>query len=936
MPDRKNGFDKINAILAIFVVIFTFIIYRLTVQPTLSFWDCGEFIACSYILGIPHPPGSPLFVVIGRVFSVLPLAADICLRINLVSVVSSAATAMFGYLLTARIIRSWFSDNGNGDIWKRLTVYIGALTGSLFLAFSLTNWGNSVEAEVYGLAMMLMTAIFWLALVFYEKQGTPKGSRIMILMLYLGILGVAVHLTTFIIVPIAAIFLILKKETSDRIWAYICLFFIIELLLIILLSNIISDHLSAYKVFMFATVVLLGFLAFGLKVYKHINWGILIAIGALSMIMIGFNIFLLGLLFGAIVLALMGKFAPGKFAWKQGLIIIMIAVIGFSFHLFIPIRSAHNPRIDENNVVKEKFTLGFFMEPFKQVLGIDDVHSESSRNYRTFVDYLERKQYGSESMTERMFRRRGTMAHQFGRHAHMGFWSFFEEQYGIKGGFLIFFLLGLFGVYTAINRKLPVGLPFFTFLLLCSVGLILYMNFADGTMYSPRSGDAYLEVRNRDYFFTPAFMFFGLAMGLGIAAIMDLVRRKLSEEKLVSLKTPVMAALSLLILLPGITIASNWYYCDRSDNYYPLIYAHNILESCEDNAILFTSGDNDTFPLWCVQEVYEKRKDVTVINLSLLNTDWYIYQMKYQYEMPISLNEDQILWYPYQMQGETVTRPKEPFRDRPRKRMTYLIPLPHEGRIVKLQEMMVDEIVIENRWEKPVYGTSEPYAESPLKLRDYSYAVGQVYRIDKDQPERGIDADKGLELYDDVYRYDGLDNNNIFRDDNATGVFLSLGFNALRIANELRIQGRDDEAIALLESVVEKYPEFYQSSELLSEMYEARGDSAKGRQVMENLEQELTVLNEKNPGNQFYMMDLGMAKHHLGKSDEALDLMWGGFKINPNSSFAYRKLVQYLYDRQRMREILEATQMFADYKINRNDPLVQQILAGAVSPQEAP
>jgi len=930
---KKQGFDKVNAAIAFGVLVLTFFIYRLTVQPTLSFWDCGEFIACAHTLGVPHPPGSPLFIVIGRFFSIIlgigDFVSDVSLRINLMTIFSAAMTAMFGYLLTVRIIRTWFDDDQADDFWTRIIAYIGGITGALFMAFSLTNWGNSVEAEVYGLSMMILTCIFWLALMYYEYQGTKMASRIIVLMLYLGMLGVAVHLTTFIVVPIAAIYLILKKGTPDKIWIYICLFFVAELFIIFVYSNIIDDNIAAYKAFIFTTVLLLTGLAFGLKVYQYVRWGILIAVGAVSMIMIGFNAFLYGIMIIIVLLVVLGRFLSAEFEWKKGLAILLVAVVAFSFHMFIPIRSAQNPRIDENNVAKEKFTMGFFLEPFKELLGVEDVFSESSRTYRTFVSYLDRKQYGSESMVERMFRRRGTIENQFGHHANMGYWSYFEEQYGMKKAFLILFVLGAFGIYTAVRRKVPVGLPFLVFLILSSVGLILYMNFADGTMYDPRTSDAYLEVRNRDYFFTPAFTFFGLALGLGIAAVMDTARRKFSEASLASFKKPVMAILLLLLFLPAVTIAQNYYYCDRSLNHYPKIYAQNILDTCEKDSILFTAGDNDTFPLWCLQEVYNYRRDITIINLSLLNTDWYTYQMKVHYNAPISLTEDQILWYPYEVQGQEIQRPKEPFRDRPRKRLTYLVPLPHEGRVVKLQDMMTDEIVIENKWNRPIYGTSEPYAESPLKLRDLTYSEGLLYRTNKEQPSNKIDIERGLELFRNVYQYDGLDNPNIYRDENATGVFLSMGFNAIRIANELRIQGRTDEAVDFLKFISEKYPEFYQTREYLAEIYRETGDSLSADSLMRATESILAELHEKNPGNQVYIMDLASAENWLGKYDQALEHMWTGFEINANSGYAYRRLIQFLFDRQRMRDILKATQMYADYKINRTDPLVQQIISGA-------
>ena len=147
-----------NVALAILVTLVSGWVYWLTVQPTVSFWDCGEFIACSYILGVPHPPGSPLFILIGRLFSVIPWAADIGLRINMISVLSSAFTAMFGYLVVARMIKMWYQRT-EWNLNTRLISYVGGLTGAFFLAFSRTNWGNAVEAEVYGLTMMLNVAI---------------------------------------------------------------------------------------------------------------------------------------------------------------------------------------------------------------------------------------------------------------------------------------------------------------------------------------------------------------------------------------------------------------------------------------------------------------------------------------------------------------------------------------------------------------------------------------------------------------------------------------------------------------------------------------------------------------------------------------------------------------------------------------------------------
>ncbi|MBN2227182.1 MAG: DUF2723 domain-containing protein [candidate division Zixibacteria bacterium] len=899
--DFKSGFDKTNACIAAAVFLFTFIVYRMTVAPTLSFWDCGEFIACAYILGIPHPPGSPLFILLGRIFSVIPTAADICLRINLISVVSSAGTAMFGYLAVVRMISFWYRDSVQTG-WKRVIAYIGGIVGSLFMAFATTNWANAVEAEVYGLAMMLMTIIFWLMLKYFDTVDVARSRKIIIGACYIGMLGVGLHLTTFLIMPLAAVFFVLKKDAPSKAWIAICSFFVIELLLIIIFSN----GRGGFPAFLVVTGLMLA--VTGYLVYRHINWAVLIAIGAFSMIMVEFLPFVYGLIVGIIAMIILGAVQKHS-DWKTGLIILMLAIIGYSIHAFVPIRSSLKPRIDEN------FT---------------------ARNFSSMVDFLDRKQYGRQSMVERMFERRAEWAHQFGRHAHMGFWSYFEKQYGMSRVFGLLFVLGLYGIWFAVGKKVEIGLPFLILLLVASVGLVLYMNFADGYNYNARTGDAYLEVRNRDYFFTPAFIFFGLAIGLGVAAFMESVRAWTEKAKSGSLQKPIMLVCSLLVLLPAFPLANNYFENDRSNDYYPYIYSYNILQSCPENAVLFTSGDNDTFPLWCVQEVYNMRKDVRVVNLSLFNTDWYIYQMREQYDVPIALTDDQIFWEPFEFQGTEIQRPKDPFYDRARKRWAYLVPMPFEGRVVKLQDMMVDEVVLESKLEIPICFTSEPYGESPLKLRELAVAKGLVYNLEKDPHERLIDADEGYRLYKEVFRYDGMADPDIYRDENCTGVLLTMGFNALRIAEEFRRTGQVDKAKDMLSFIIEKYPEFFQSYLMLSNIYREEGNREASDSLLRSLETTLTELYEKNPDNQFYLQDLGMAKHYLGKSEEGLPYLWEAFRMNPNSGYAYRKLMQVLLELQRASDMILASKMHANYKINRSDPLVQQVLGGGYQGDIAP
>ena len=586
-----------------------------------------------------------------------------------------------------------------------------------------------------------------------------------------------------------------------------------------------------------------------------------------------------------------------------------MGLMGFSVHMFIPIRSGLNPRIDENN---------------------------PSRSWTTFVNFLDRKQYGQTSMVKRMFERRGTWENQFGRHPNMGFWSYFEEQYAGGGWhFIPFFLLGLLGLYVSMRKRMEIGIPFFTLFIICSAGLILYMNFADGTKYDFATGDAYLEVRNRDYFFTPAFVFFGVAIGMGVSAFIKIVSDWFGRSNPAMKKAAVYPSI-ILVLLSIFPIENNFHVNDRSKNYLPLIYAKNILDTCDPNAIIFTTGDNDTFPVWALQEVYDYRKDVRVVNLSLLNTDWYVRQMKEQYNVPISLTDDQILWFPYEMRpGLWVQRPKEKFNDRPRGVRTYMQAYqdPQTGQVVRVADMIVDEVVLENRWKAPIFFSSLPYANSPLKLRDRATRVGMLYRLDREPPANLFDVDKTYDLFMNTYSFRGMQSSRVYRDGNATGMFMALGSNAVLLFDELNKRGDTTEALALANKVIEEYPEYAQTYMVLTEYYTNHGDSAKATQLERQLHDTLTAFLASNKSNLDYMQDLGITKIQLGQQtgdstmiDDGFKLVWDGFSGDPNSPISFRKLATVLIQGRKFTELQRAATMFGEYKRNLQDPFLQQLL----------
>ena len=207
MPKQK----LINRIFAGFVFLVSLVVYLKTIAPTTSFWDCGEFITCSYILGIPHPPGAPFYLLLGRIFTLLPIAADIGLRVNIISSLSSSLTVMFLYLIIIRLVKQWRGEPQ--DVFDRVILVASGLIGALGYAFTDTFWFNAVEAEVYAISMFFTSAIVWLILVWLEKADKPGSERYLLIIAYLIGLAMAVHLLMILALP--AIFLVIFFKYLD-------------------------------------------------------------------------------------------------------------------------------------------------------------------------------------------------------------------------------------------------------------------------------------------------------------------------------------------------------------------------------------------------------------------------------------------------------------------------------------------------------------------------------------------------------------------------------------------------------------------------------------------------------------------------------------------------------------------------------------------------
>ncbi len=706
---------KYNAICATFVFLSTLLVYTLTVAPTVSFWDCGEYIGASHSLGVPHPPGNPLYVLLGRTFSILFFFyRQVAFRVNLISIFSGAFTAMLIYLIIIRVMVSWIGVPDTN--WKRVTVYLSGLVGAFFCAFGCTFWFSSVEASVYIPSMLIIVLCTWLAIMWAQSTG-PDRDRILLLFSYLAFLGIGIHMFAMIaLIPIFPFILMTDKDKlSDwRLWIT-CL----------LMASVI------YHVSMFLWI------------------GPLVALLTL-------------------VMSLMEGEARKK--WRFCFWVAFFAFLGYSVHIYIPIRSALEPIIDENHPVVE-FT-------------------ESGVKWDAFKGFLERKQYGSESMIARMFWRRGSWSKQFGIDAHMGYGGFhltqffhfgktagtdreksIFENWGGAGGaarllvYLIPTFLMIYGWYYLYNRNKNAAILLIFLFALTSAGLVLYMNFADGFhaekrdfMMWVRSGKqgpmptVHREVRVRDYFFTPGFMFFGMWIGIAAGCILH----ALFTARNALLRTHVAPILAVLFAVsPALPLTQNYHESDRKNDWVPYDYAYNLLMSCKKDGILITNGDNDTFPLWFLQEAEGIRRDVRIVNLSLLNTAWYIKQLKrLEPRVPITFSDVKIDALNHEI--NPIAKPI-PYT-MTNAGITITLPGREEKNALRVQDKMVLHIVDANKWRKPIYFAVTVSNDNMMGLQPYLQMQGLAYEI-MPQPvasEQRIDLERTVFLLDKVYRFGGL------------------------------------------------------------------------------------------------------------------------------------------------------------------------------------
>ena len=563
------------------------LVYILTLAPTVTFWDAGEFIAAAKTLGIPHPPGTPLFVMIAHVWAMLFPVGEYAVRTNLLSALLSAAGAGFFFLIAHESIRAFSTDLEERT--ARLLCLGGAAAAAMLGAFTFTNWQNSNETEVYAVATFSIAAMCWLAHVWRRYRGTERAPRVLLLIVYLAGVSIGNHLLALLAGPAVIMFL------ASTLWSAPA-------------ADPVQRRAEWAQVAVVAGV-----------------WALLIGtgLGSSGLIAMGGLCFL-----GAAVFAYLG--GAGGFA----LLTLLIAAIGVTPYLYLYIRSAQNPPINE----------------------------AAPDTFEALLAVIRRAQYPPRTPLDDP-----TVSHgpdNPGRTlALLGiqladYFVYFVWQWAKSAAALVqvvvtlvFFSLGVRGSLAQRRADRPAWWLLLLLFLVTGIGLVIYMNFRPGFARwfdSYPAGTAH-EVRERDYFFVVSFIVWGIWAGMGLVVL---------ARGLLARLAPVRRFAPAVFLLAAVPLTLNWSAASRRQGADPRLaadFAYDLLNTVPPYGILFTYGDNDTFPLWWAQEVAGIRQDVTVICLALANTDWYMRQLRDTPVRPANQNALPPLW-----RGALIPRPDRP------------------------------------------------------------------------------------------------------------------------------------------------------------------------------------------------------------------------------------------------------------------------------------
>ncbi len=671
-------FKKIDNILGALLLLVAAFAYLSTIEPTTSFWDCGEFIASSYKLEVGHPPGNPVFQLIARFFTMFAPAQNAAMMVNAMSAICSALTIMFLFWTISHLGLRIIEKKGETlSLSSAIAIWGAGAVGALAYTFSDTFWFSAVEAEVYAMSSLFTAVVFWCMLKWEEQASEPYANRWIVLIAFLIGLSIGVHLLNLLTIP-ALVFVYYYKKyevTTKRSIAVLGI-----------------------------SVVILAIILFGIIPYlpKMAAWIDLLFVNVLGLpFNSGATVFVLLLLAAAFYLILWSYKKKKALVNTIALAFTMI-VIGYSSFAVIIIRSSANTPTNENQpdnpfaLVKYLAREQYGSNPLVYGETYASTYEQESTRYWAKVDNRYKKVDGPvqpkfDSDTKMLFPRmwstspdhikfykqytqnrgrsilgsedklptfKDNLSYFFdyqldwmylryfmwnfaGRQNDIhsttpgdpfkGNWEsgigFLDEMrlgdqsggpdYAVKSKaknhyYMLPLLLGIIGLLYQLKKDKKNWWVTMLLFLLTGLAIVIYLN------------QPPFQPRERDYAYAGSFYVFTIWIGLAVMAIHDVLKKYIPEKYSAIIVTAV------AIIVPIQMASENWDDHDRSNRYTARDIAYNYLNSCDSNAILVTHGDNDTFPLWYLQEVEGERTDIRIVNTSLLGTDWYIDQMQYK------------------------------------------------------------------------------------------------------------------------------------------------------------------------------------------------------------------------------------------------------------------------------------------------------------------
>ena len=911
-----NSFQKINTLVGWLIFIAATFVYILTSEPTGSFWDCGEFISCAYKLQIAHSPGAPLFLIIGRLFAMLAGGPDqVAFMVNLMSNVMGGLTSLFLFwsvtMLSRKIIGKKEQDLNLADT---LLIIGAGVIGALASTFADSIWFSAVEGEVYASSSAFTAFVFWAILKWENHADEPQGDRWLLLIAYAMGLSIGIHLLNLLCIP-AIVFVYYFKKHKDQIttWGAIKIFLISCVILAGVQYGIIPSlpNLALKFDILFRNsfglpyntgaitfaLIVIGLLAYGMIYAKRKN-NYLLHTGVLMVCMI-----ILGYTSYAMVL-IRASANPSINMSNPKDLINLVSYLNREQYGERPLLYGQTFVARPSDVDWEGGEMKYWKGPDKY----EELRPKPVVKYRSEDKMLFPRIWDNDDGSHVSFYRSWLDIEEEGR-PNMGhninffftyqlnymywryfMWNFAGRQNDIQGSTgniqngnwisginlidnlrlgaqdnlpssmsdnkarnkyyflpLILGLLGLFYHYKKCNHDAWIVMLLFFF---TGLAIVIYLN------QTP------LQPRERDYAYAGSIYAFCIWIGLGVLAVANWLASKLK---------PMGTALAAIVIcssVPLIMGAQGWDDHNRSNRYAARDFGRNYLESCAPNAILFTQGDNDTYPLWYAQEVEGIRTDIRIVNLSLLGVDWYIDQLKRKVNkadaVPISLPDEA-----YRGSKRDVIRfNKKPdldpaqfynlkdvvsfmASDNPSNQIrtygddldNYLptrnlyLPI-NKNELIKNEvvsisdsgylspriewslnrstilkpNLLVLDILQKNNWKRPVYFAISVNSDEYLGLNDYLQQEGLTYRLMpfKNKSSDGLPGKVNTSImYDHVmsFWWGGVDKDDVYLDENILRMVSNLRSNFARLANSLIIEGDKTKAIKVLDKCIEVLPE---------------------------------------------------------------------------------------------------------------------------------